>query len=93
LFNVNILFCTGSVFLIIVLLAWARLSTRASRLMHKFHENVTICVLKLVVADCCLVSINVATGVSVVNITLFPFSTADNVKCLRYSFIQAKCFY
>jgi len=28
-----------------------------------------ICVLKLVVADCCLVSINVATGVSLVNIT------------------------
>jgi len=31
-----------------------RLSARASRLSHKCHENVTICVLKLVVADCCL---------------------------------------
>jgi len=31
-------------------LAWVWLSTRASRLLHKCHENVTICVLKLVVA-------------------------------------------
>jgi len=30
--------------------------------LHKCHENVAICVLKLVVADCYLVSINVATG-------------------------------
>jgi len=42
--------------------------------------------LKLVVADCCLVSINVATGVSLVNIRLLPFSTSDNITFLRYSF-------
>jgi len=57
--------------------------------MHKCHEHVAICVLKLVVAYCCLVglSINVATGVSLVNIRLLPFSTSDNNKFLRYSFI------
>jgi len=54
--------------------------------MHKCHENVTFCVLKLVVADCCLVSINVATGVSHVNIRLLPSSTSDTVQFLRYSF-------
>jgi len=42
------------------------------------QKNVTICVLKLVVADCCLVSINVATGVSLVNIRLLP-STTDKI--------------
>jgi len=63
------------------------LSTCASRLLRKCHENITICMLKLVVADCCLVSINVATGVSLVNIRLFLFSTSHNVKSLRYSFI------
>jgi len=36
-------------------------------------------VLKLVVADCCLVSINVATGLSLVNIRLLPSSTADKI--------------
>jgi len=41
---------TGNVFLIIVPLALVWLSTRASRLLHKCHENITICVLKLVVA-------------------------------------------
>ena len=50
--------------------------------IHKCHENVTICVLKLVVANCCLVSISVATGVSLVNITLLLFSTSDNFKFL-----------
>jgi len=70
----------GNFFQVIVLLAWVWLSTRASRLLHKCHEKVTICVLKLVVADCCLVSINVATGVSLVNIRLPPFSTSDNIK-------------
>ena len=63
----------GNFFLIIFLLGWVRLSTRASRLLHKCHENFAICVLKLVVADCCLVSINVATGVSLVNIRLLSF--------------------
>ena len=29
---------------------------------HKCHENVSVCALKLVIADCCLVSISVATG-------------------------------
>jgi len=43
--------------------------------------------LKLVVSDCCLVSINVATGVSVVNIRLLLSSTSDNITFLRYSFI------
>ena len=38
----------------------------------KCHENIAVCVLKLVLADCCLVSINVATGVSLVNIRLLP---------------------
>ena len=33
----------------------------------------------LVVADCCLVSINVATGVSLVDIRLLPSSTSDNI--------------
>jgi len=36
-------------------------------------------VLKLGVADCLLVSINVATGVSLVNIRLLPSSTSDNM--------------
>jgi len=45
------------------------------------------------VADCCLVSINVATGVSLVNIRLLPSSTSDYVKFLRHGFTQAKCFY
>jgi len=61
------------------------LSTRASRLLRKCHENVSICVLKLVVADCCLVSIDSATGISLVNIRLLPFSTSDNIKFLRCS--------
>ena len=61
--------------------------TRASRLLHKCRENATICLLKLVVVDCCLVSINVATRVSLVNIRLLPFSTTDNINFLRYSFI------
>jgi len=51
----------------------ASLYTRASRLLHKCHENVTICVLKLVVADYYLASINVATVGSLVNIRLLPF--------------------
>jgi len=60
----------GNFFLLNVLLvlAWVWLSTRASRLLHKCHENVTICVLKLVVGDCYSVSVMVATGVSLVNI-------------------------
>jgi len=33
-----------------------------------------------------LVSVNVATGVSLVNITLWP-STSDNIKYFRYSFV------
>jgi len=55
--------------------------------LHKCHENVAICVLKLVVADCCLVSVSVATGVSFINIRLLPCSRSDNIKFLRYSFI------
>jgi len=43
--------------------------------------------LKLVVSDCCLESINVSTGVSVVNIRLLHCSTSDNITFLRYSFI------
>ena len=43
-------------------------------------------------ADCCLVSNNVATGVSLVGIRLLPSSTSDNIKFLRYGFTQAKCF-
>jgi len=62
------------------------LYTRASRLLHKCHENVTICVLKLVVADCCLVSISVATGVSLISIRLLPFSTSDNIKTFTLQF-------
>jgi len=73
LFNANIFDFAGNFFLIIVILAWVRLSTRASRLLHKCHENVAICVLQLVVADCCLLSINVGTGVNLVNIRLLPF--------------------
>ena len=80
-------------FLIIVLLAWVWVSTHASPLLHKCHEKVTICVLTLVVADWCLVSINVATGISLVNIRLLPSSTSDNIKFLCYGFIWAKCFY
>jgi len=38
-------------------------------------------------ADCCSVSINVATGVSRDDIRLLAFSTSDNIKFLRYSFI------
>jgi len=45
------------------------------------------CMLKLVVAVCCLLSVNVATGVSLVNIRLLPFSTSDNIKFSRYSFV------
>jgi len=48
--------------------------------MHKCHKNVVICVRKLVVTDCCLVSINVATGLSLVNTRLLHFSTSDNIK-------------
>jgi len=70
LFNAYIFDFAGNVFLIIVLLAWVWLSTRTSRRLHKCDENVAICMLKLVVADCCLVSIIVATGVSLVNIRL-----------------------
>jgi len=33
-----------------------------------------------------LVSINVVTGVSLVNIRLLPFSATDNIKFLRYGF-------
>jgi len=51
------------------------------------QKDVTICVLKLVVADCCLVSINSATGVSLVNIRLLPSSTTDEINFLRYDFI------
>jgi len=36
-------------------------------------KKVTICVLKLVVADCCLVSVSVANGVSLVNIKSVAF--------------------
>jgi len=54
-----------------------------------FTEVSCICVLKLVVADCCLVSINVATGVSLINIRLLPSSTWNNIKFVRYSFIWA----
>jgi len=46
LFNANIFDFDGNFFLIIVLLAWVWLSTRASHLLHKCHENVAICVLK-----------------------------------------------
>ena len=35
---------------------------------------------------CCLVSINVAAGISLVNIILLPFSESDNIKILRYGF-------
>jgi len=55
LFNANIFVFADNFFLTIVLLAWVGLSACASRLLHKCHENGTICVLKLVVADCCLV--------------------------------------
>jgi len=51
------------------------------------RKRYIICVLKLGIGHCCLVSISVATGVSLVNIRLLPFSTSDNVKFLRYSFI------
>jgi len=64
--------------------------TRASRLLHKCHENVTICVRKLVVADCCLVSISVATGVSLVNIRLLPFSTSDDIKFCIFTIVSYK---
>ena len=47
----------------------------------------SICVLKLMVADCCLVSVSVATGVSLINIRLLPYSRSDNITFLRYSFI------
>jgi len=60
---------------------------------HKCHENFTICVLQLVVADCCLVSINVAIGVRLVSIRLLPFSTSDNIQFLRYRFVSDKRFY
>ena len=53
-FNANICNFAGDFFLIFVLLAWIWLSTRASLLLHKCHENITICLLKLVVLDCCL---------------------------------------
>ena len=52
----------GNVFLIIVLLAWVWFSTRASRLLHKCHEYDTFCVLKLVLADCCSVSVILVTS-------------------------------
>ena len=55
--------------------------------LNKCHENVTICVLKLVVVDCFFVSINVGTGVSLVNIKLLPSSTSNNIKFFRYGFI------
>jgi len=35
---------------------------------------------------CCLVSNNVATGVSLVNIRLLSFSASDDIKLLRYGF-------
>jgi len=77
LFNTNIFDFTGKVFLIIVLLAWVRLSTRASRLLHKCHENI-YCLRAKASGCCCLVSINVATGVSLDNIRLLPFPASDN---------------
>jgi len=77
LFNANRLDFPGNFFLIIVLLA------RVSRLLHKFHENVAICVLKLVAADCCLVAVNVATGVVEVS------STSDC--CLFQHQITSNC--
>jgi len=70
LFIANVFDFAGNFFLTIVLSAWVWLSTRASRLLHKCHEKVSVSVLKLVVADCCLVSVSVATGVSLVNIRL-----------------------
>jgi len=80
-------FCSMQIYLIslvtfpiIVLLAWVWLSTHVPRLLHKCHENDTMCVLKIVVADCCLVWNSLATGVSLVNIRLQPFSTSDNIK-------------
>jgi len=45
-----------------------------------------------VVADCCSASINVATGVSLVNIRLLPFPTSDNITFLRYSFSKLNAF-
>jgi len=40
-----------------------------------------------------IASNSVATGVSLVNISLLPFSTSENIRFLRYSFIQVKCFH
>jgi len=50
---------------------------------HAYCTNVT----KLVVADFCLVSTSITTGVSLVSIRLLPFSTSDNINIFRYSFI------
>jgi len=43
-----------------------------------------------VVADCCLVSVNVATGVILFNIRLLPYSRSDNITLFCYNFIQPK---
>jgi len=59
--------------------------TRASRLLHKCHETIH-CLRAKAGGCCCLVSINVASGVSLVNIRLLPFSASDNIKFLRYGF-------
>jgi len=66
---------------------YPRASHQLNLALNKRHENVTICVLKLVVADCFFVSINVATGVSLVSIKLLPSSTSNNIKFFRCGFI------
>jgi len=66
---------------------YPRASYQLNLALNKCHENVTICVLKLVFDDCFFVSINVATGVSLVNIKLLPSSTSNNIKYFRYGFI------
>jgi len=77
------------IFLIVVLLAWVWLSTRASCLLHKCHENITIHVLKA--SGCWLAWLLFSISqrchwVSLVNIRLLPSSTSDNTKFLRYGF-------
>jgi len=47
-------------------------------------KTCTICVLKLVVADRCFISINVATRFSLVNIRLLPSSTSDFYAAVSY---------
>jgi len=36
---------------------------------------------------------SVATGLSLVNIRLLPFSTSDNIRFVHYSATDAKCLY